>query len=212
MTTRGNHPPIEGLNRTMCRLFLLRHGATEYTAMDLQQGQLDIPLSPSGSDQARSLADRFSEEPLTAIYSSSLERSRKTAEILAGPHDLDVGVEPTLRERSVGDYEGEPASVVRARLRELNVTWSEWKPPNGETRAEAVARARPTVERLCEIHQQEQIAIVAHSGVNKGLLTAFIGAGARLGHRLGQDLACINELEYISGECRIIRVNDTCHL
>jgi broad specificity phosphatase PhoE len=197
----------------MCHLFLTRHAKTAYSAEGIETGQLDIPLSDDGVQQAKLLADRFANNPLTAIYSSTLERSRKTAEIIASRHEIPVESKPELQERCYGDFEDEHVSVIRDHLRDQEINWSEWNPPNGETRAEAVVRARPIVEGLCEQHLDDQILIVAHSGLNKGLLVSFISNDARYGHRVAQDITCVNELKYRSGgRWRLQTLNDTSHL
>lgn len=197
----------------MCHLFLTRHGETAYNADGIEMGQLDISLSDAGVQQAELLADRFADTSLAAIYSSPLERSRETAEIVASQHGIPVGSKPNLQERSYGEFEGEHVSVIQDHLRDLDTNWSEWKPPNGETRAEAVARARPVIEELCEQYLDDRILIVAHSGLNKGLLASFISDDPRYGHRVAQDLACVNELKYRSdGIWRLQTLNDTSHL
>jgi broad specificity phosphatase PhoE len=197
----------------MCHLFLARHAATAYTAEGIETGQLDVPLSDDGVRQAERVADRFATTSLAAIYSSTLARSRKTAEIIASHHGVSVKSKPALQERSYGDFEDEHVSVIRDHLRDHGTNWSEWNPPNGETRAEAVARARPIVEDLCEQQPDDRILIVAHSGLNKGLLASFISDDARYGHRVAQDLACVNELNYRSGgRWSVQTLNDTSHL
>jgi broad specificity phosphatase PhoE len=118
--------------------------------LEIEMGQLNIPLSDEGIRQAKRVADRFATTSLAAIYSNTLARSKKTAEIIASHHGVSVTSKPELQERSYGDFEGEHVSVIRDHLRDQGTNWSEWNPPNGETRAEAVARSCPIVEEFCE--------------------------------------------------------------
>lgn len=197
----------------MARLFLTRHGETEYNRQGIEMGQLDVPLSETGRRQARRLASRFRDVPIDAIYASPLDRSRRTAEIVAEPHGLAVVTRDELRERSCGDMEGEQTSVIRELLTAEGVDWSTWRPDGGETRAEAVSRALPAVVDVCESHAEDLVIVVGHSGVNKGLLAAILGDDANDGHRIEQGLACVNELEHRpDGTWRIHSVNDTMHL
>lgn len=197
----------------MTRLFLTRHGETEYNREGIEMGQLDIPLSETGRQQARCLATRFRDVPIDAIYASPLDRSRRTAEILAEPHGSTVETRDQLKERSCGDMEGEETAAIRETLAEDGLNWSNWQPEGGETRAGAVARARPAVAEVCESHADDLVAVVAHSGINKGLLAAFVCDNANYGHRIKQGLACVNELEYRSGGTwRVHTMNDTSHL
>lgn len=197
----------------MCHLYLTRHGETEYNAKGLEMGQLDIPLSAHGRKQAEALSSRLETIPLDAVYSSPLKRSHETAKTIASHHEIRVKSKLELRERSYGDIEGEKIATIREHLREEATNWSEWKPPNGETRAEAVSRARPVVESLCEQHPDGRIVVVSHSGINKGLITSIIADDARYGHRIAQDLTCVNEISYRSdGQWRVETLNDTTHL
>lgn len=197
----------------MTRLFLTRHGETEYNREGIEMGQLDVPLSETGRQQAQRLATRFRDVPVDVIYTSPLERSRRTAEILAEPHGVTVEPRDALKERSCGDMEGAETAVIGELLAEENLDWSTWRPEGGETRAEAVARARPVVEGICESHADGLVLVVAHSGINKGLLAAFVCDDASYGHRIKQGLACVNELEFRpGGTWRVHTVNDTSHL
>lgn len=94
------------------RLYLVRHGETDWNMRDLMQGWSDIPLNSTGLAQAeflRSIIAKYGLE-FNAIYSSPLQRTRKTAEIMAGT-DQQVIIEPRLLERGDGEFEGRPCSL-----------------------------------------------------------------------------------------------------
>lgn len=197
----------------MTRLFLTRHGETEHNRDGIEMGQLDIPLSETGRRQAGRLATRFRDVPIDAVYCSPLERSRRTAEILGEPHWLPVETRDELMERSCGAMEGAETEVIRETLADEGLDWSTWKPAGGETRAEAVSRARPAVADVCESHADDLVVVVAHSGINKGLIAAIACDDASCGHRFKQGLACVNELEHRpDGTWRVHTMNDTSHL
>ena len=197
----------------MGRIYLTRHGETEYNKRKIEMGQLDIPLSKRGTSQAERLAARLQETSLSAIYASPLKRSMQTANAIADAQGLDIETRDGLKERSYGEMEGKDTALIREQLDETGQNWSEWKPPGGETRAEATARAQPVLEELAQQHQDEKIAVVAHSGMNKGLITSFICGNPNFGHRVTQGLTCVNEIEYKgNGEWRVHTMNDTGHL
>lgn len=197
----------------MTRVYLTRHAETEYTRKGVETGQRDIPLTEHGHQQARSLATRFQDTSIDAIYASSLQRSRQTAETLAEPHGLAVETREGLKERSCGEMEGEDTEVIRRMLAENELNWSNWQPVGGETRPQAVARARPVLENICESTTDSRVFVVAHSGINRGLLASIICDDAGFGHRIKQGLVCVNELEYRSGGTwRVHTMNDTAHL
>src|SRR5688572_29468638 len=94
----------------MASLLLVRHGQSTWNAARRWQGWADPPLSELGEEQAREAVPRLRPLGLVAVFSSDLVRARQTAAILADglglPFDEAVGVEPGLRERSVGEWSG----------------------------------------------------------------------------------------------------------
>ena len=67
----------------MKRIYLIRHGQTDWNVEGRWQGNLDVPLGEIGYKQAQALADTLQDRPISAIYSSDLMRAVKTAEPLA---------------------------------------------------------------------------------------------------------------------------------
>jgi hypothetical protein len=90
----------------MTELLLVRHGETDWNAEGRLQGHTDRPLSDYGRDQARQLADDLATEAFDVIYASDLARARETAEIVAERLDVPVNVDPDLREKNWGTWEG----------------------------------------------------------------------------------------------------------
>ena len=90
----------------MTTLLLVRHGETDWNAEGRLQGHTDRPLSDYGRRQARRLAEELEGEELEAIYSSDLARAHETAEIVGERLGLPVALEPDLREKDWGTWEG----------------------------------------------------------------------------------------------------------
>ena len=88
------------------RVFLVRHGETEWNAQRRIQGHTDTALSARGVAQAECVAGRLADEPVAAVYSSDLRRAFQTAEAIASRHGLRVVPEVGLREVSFGEWEG----------------------------------------------------------------------------------------------------------
>ena len=65
------------------RLIAVRHGETIDNARGVAQGWRDSELSETGIEQAYKLAERLRDVETTSIYCSTLERAKKTAEIIA---------------------------------------------------------------------------------------------------------------------------------
>ena len=87
--------------------WFLRHGETDWNAQGLSQGNIDIPLNPTGLAQARSAADLLRHRGLATIVASPLSRARVTAEFVGETLGLPVSIDPDLREVSFGVQEGQ---------------------------------------------------------------------------------------------------------
>jgi probable phosphoglycerate mutase len=91
--------------------WFLRHGETDWNALGLSQGNVDVPLNPTGHAQARSAAERLYDRGITTIVSSPLSRARVTAEIVGDALGLPVQIDDGLREVRFGVQEGQPMSA-----------------------------------------------------------------------------------------------------
>lgn len=89
------------------KLFVVRHGETDWNAQHIAQGQTDIPLNAHGIEQAERLCETLKQRGLKfdAVYSSPLERVRRTAEIITG-NQYNIVLDKHLNERNLGDLEG----------------------------------------------------------------------------------------------------------
>lgn len=94
------------------RIFLARHGQSVANQQKLISGQLDTPLSEKGQQQAQWLCDVLKNEPLSAIYASSLSRAMQTAQPTAMFHGLDIHVQDNLKEIHFGLLQGRPADGI----------------------------------------------------------------------------------------------------
>src|SRR5207248_5237819 len=94
------------MKQAVTRVFMVRHGATVLSAEDRFAGATDVELSDEGREQTRRLAERLSDEKITAVYASPLGRTVETARTLAAPHGLEVQTRDGFREISHGHWEG----------------------------------------------------------------------------------------------------------
>ena len=147
----------------MTTLLLVRHGETDWNAAGRLQGHTDRPLNEYGRRQARELADRLAGDGIHAVYASDLARARETAEILGARLGLDVVVDPDLREKDWGSWEG-LTSDERARV--------EFEGESTEAHRERVLRA---LHRIVEAHPGERVAVVSHGGSLRRIQAAVSG-------------------------------------
>jgi 2,3-bisphosphoglycerate-dependent phosphoglycerate mutase len=147
----------------MTTLLLVRHGETDWNADGKLQGHTDRPLNDYGRTQARALADRLAGERIDAVYASDLSRARETAEILGERLGLPVAVDPDLREKNWGSWEGLTPDE------RLHVEFE------GETSEAHRERTLRAVERIVERHPQGRVVVVTHGGSLRRIQAAVSG-------------------------------------
>ena len=166
----------------MRKLYLVRHGETDWNRTGRFQGHTDVELNDQGRDQARALAERLRGREIAAITSSDLRRARETAEILAAT--LAAPLAPPdagLRERGYGCFEGLTREECAAKFPELWETHAKGSVvdvPGAERREIVMDRIVRAVKRNLEAHavMGTSIAIVSHGGVMRAFLEATCGA------------------------------------
>ncbi len=151
------------------RILAIRHGRTAWNADGRIQGHTDIGLDAQGLWQAGQLARALAHEELHAVYSSDLARARQTAAPLAVQQGLALGIDPGLRERGFGEFEGLQFAQVQQRWPEQADAWRRrdpgFGPRGGERLSDFGERVAAAVRRLARAHRGQHIALVTHGGV-----------------------------------------------
>jgi broad specificity phosphatase PhoE len=148
----------------VARLFLVRHGESTWNAEGRWQGQADPPLSARGEAQAAQAARTLAAlRPFDAIVASTLQRARRTAELLAATLRTDVHTHPDLVERAAGPWHGLPRSDIEA-------SWPGWladgrRPDGYEPDEDLRRRATAALAHLCRDLPGARILVVSHGGV-----------------------------------------------
>ncbi|WP_020677279.1 alpha-ribazole phosphatase [Geopsychrobacter electrodiphilus] len=184
------------------RLHLMRHGQVVGFEARRYNGQADVPLTALGIGQTHGYAARVMSVPLTAVYSSDLCRSAFGANLIGTQHHLNPVQDPRLRELHIGDWEGLTWDEIQlrwplewqARLNDLvNIA-----PPGGENLQQMADRVRLVVAELLAKHPGEEIALVAHGGVNRVILLDAIGAPLTQMFHLEQSYGCYNIIDFFA--------------
>lgn len=153
----------------MAQLLLARHGETDWNLDRRVQGHTDVPLNETGISQARALAVGLAAEPLVAVFSSDLVRASDTAAAVAALHGLPVTVDPNLREKNFGSWEGLTDTEIGERFPEAKRGF--WG--DGETTEAVAERAVAAVERIRLRYPEGLLLIVSHGGPLRALLARF---------------------------------------
>ncbi|RJF99590.1 histidine phosphatase family protein [Noviherbaspirillum saxi] len=157
----------------MTEILLIRHGETAWNAIKRLQGHLDIPLNMEGQRQAVALGRALAGEQLDAVFSSDLLRARQTAEAIAAPRGVSVQIEPGLRERCYGAFEGMLYADISERYPDAFAAWKardiDARFPRGvhvaETMREFSTRAIAAITRIVSAGKYRRVALVSHGGV-----------------------------------------------
>lgn len=204
----------------MTALLLIRHGETAWNAEQRLQGHVDIPLNAEGKRQAAALGRVLLDKSLDAIFSSDLQRALQTAQAIAAPRGMDVTVDPGLRERCFGAFEGMrydeiavryPQDYSAWRARDANARYPAGARP-AETLNEFFARAVGSIDVLLRERDYRNVAIVTHGGV----LDCLYRAAKRIDFSRPRDFdifnAGINRLNWHDGILQIVQWADVAHL
>jgi probable phosphoglycerate mutase len=202
-----------------CELLLVRHGESAAAqvgeSFPMVDGHGDPELHPEGRKQAELLADRLAEEPIDAIYVTTLRRTVETATPLATRRGIELRVEPDLREVFLGEWEG--GSIFRQKMLERGPIATRvfqeqrWEVIPGAEPADAfAARVRGAITRIAEEHRDQTVVSVSHGGVIGQILAD--ATGSRPFAFGGADNASISQLVVHEDRWIVRRFNDTAHL
>jgi probable phosphoglycerate mutase len=166
-------------------IWLVRHGATEWSANGRHTGRTDIPLTDDGRAGAAALCPILFRTRFALVLTSPLSRARETAR-LAGFADAEV--DDDLREWDYGDYEG----LTTPAIRETDPGWTVFRrdPPNGETAEHVAARVTCVLDRVSS--SPGPVLLFAHSHVLRVLTSVALGLGPRHGAQFVLDPATIS--------------------
>lgn len=167
------------------KLYLLRHGQTEYNALGYYQGMHDIPLS----DQGRAQLGR-ADFDMDVVYVTPLMRTAQTAAILFPTAKLEVVEE--LREMNFGIFEGRSDKEMAGEPEYEAWLKSEWQLPcpGGETWADFADRSCAALDKLIrQAHAEgkEKLIVVAHGGTQMAVLHRHARPARRLVEWLGKN-------------------------
>ena len=180
-------------------VYLIRHGATEGSSLKRYKGSLNVPLSEEGERQVEATSLLLRDIPLKAVYTSTLQRAIKSAEVIASHHNLAPTPIHGLRERGFGVWEGISYDEIREKYPSEFEAWADnplrFSPMGGESTLEVKGRVIQALAEILSGHNGDAIAIVAHGGVNRIMLCEFLGIPLENIFRIEQDFACLNIIE-----------------
>jgi broad specificity phosphatase PhoE len=200
----------------MTKVYLVRHGQTEWNKELRFRGRSDIPLNEEGRREAAATADALKEKDIRAIYTSPLRRSIETAQPVAEFFHLEIVPVRELIDISYGDWEGLTYDEVKRRYADTYTMWEQCPDmvqfPNGENLDEVRERSFFAFKGIVEKNPGKSILIIPHRVINKVLLCALLDLNNSQFWKVKQDTGCINLIEYSDQKVVLVKMNDTCHL
>jgi probable phosphoglycerate mutase len=199
------------------KLFMVRHGETEWNKVGRFQGQSNQRLNERGLAQARDTAKAAISWKPTALYSSPLCRTMQVAEEISRLVGLPIIAEPRLKELDLGDLEGVTGEEMRAGWPQVYQTWRNDPQavvmPRGESLAQLQERAWQAFLNLEKAHHPDEvIALVSHNFAIRAICTKLLGMPLSHFHRMYLSLGSISIMESGQMGWRLLTYNSTCHL
>lgn len=198
-------------------VILVRHGETDWNQVRrIQGGNSDTQLNKRGKQQAESVASRLKQEAIQAIYSSPLQRALNTAQAIARHHQVEVKIDPALKEIDAGELEGTTIGDIGKRLDELLVSEAEGKPIfktyGGESLAEVQQRLWSIIQHLVSQHRDGVIVVVSHYFAILTIICSVLNLPLSQIGRLRLGPGSISTIVFDEQATRLVLFNDTCHL
>jgi len=160
----------------MIRLFLTRHGETEWNKEGRLQGSKESMLTELGVKQAELLSERLNDENIDVIYSSPLQRAYKTAEAVADRKELDIIIDKNLSEMNFGEWEGLKHDEIKEISDQYDLFWNKphlYETTTGEGFSEFKERVIGSIRDIINKNDNKNVLVVAHAVVIKQILNYF---------------------------------------
>jgi broad specificity phosphatase PhoE len=181
------------------RLWLVRHGETEWSKSGQHTGRTDIPLTAAGEQQGKALGRHLAGRRFALVLTSPLQRARETCRLAGFAAVAEICED--LREWDYGIYEGRTTDAVRTE----QPGWSIWTTPvaQGESVEQVGRRAQRVIERADAV--DGDVALFAHAHVLRILAACWMGLPPAHGRHLTLATASLSVLGY-ERETRVIQV------
>jgi broad specificity phosphatase PhoE len=178
------------MNTVPLRLYLVRHGETEWSLSSKHTSQSDIPLTDQGEWDALKLGDQLRSTLFTRVFTSPTQRAQQTCALARVVPTAEL--EPDLAEWDYGDYEGQTTLDIR----KARPNWNLFRDgcPEGESPDQVSIRADRFIARLRKL--DGNIALFTHSHFGSVLATRWIGLPVIEGQHFLIGTTSLSILEY----------------
>jgi len=192
-------------------IYVIRHGKIKIEDNQRRYiGQLDLPLSAEGIQQALSLQKMLQPMNINKIFSSDLVRCQHTAEIIADHNGIETVMCKELREINMGDWEGCTFADIMQRFpgqfKARGADIGYYRVSGGESFADCYQRVKTAFHESLDC-STGNIVFVGHAGVNRLLLCYILGIPLVNIFKIRQDYGCLNVIICAGSSYQIKLVN-----
>lgn len=189
----------------MTRLYIVRHGQTEYNAKKMWIGRTDAPLDETGTQQARKIAAKLVDVEFEAIYTSPMSRAINTAAPIAeNRKNINLIMNYGLSERDFGEWECKTREEIAEENSEMfnreSDRWFYEEAPGGESMEQVYKRSAQTVDKITEQHSRGNVLLVTHHLTAKCMIAHLLGLPPLSCDKFFVDNAGIALIEYSDGQ------------
>lgn len=156
------------------KIYVVRHGQTDYNINGLFQGRKDIPLNSAGIKQAEETAQKFKNIPVDIILVSPLTRAKETAKYISNVTGIKPVIEQDLIERNFGDMEGKP-NREDCNIKMLLDYEKNYNICNVEPIQSLFKRVSDCLDKIIDKYMGKNVVLVTHGGVAQAIDIYFHG-------------------------------------
>lgn len=174
------------------KIYLARHGQTQWNVENKISGTTDVPLTEIGREQARQLAEKAKDYPIDVIIASPLNRAKDTAQYVADVKGLKVHIDERLKEQNFGIMEGtdRKSEEFIKHKKELAVRF-----PQGESSVQVMHRVYSLIDEIRVKYADKNVLLVCHGGICRAARTYFMDLTAQEYSDYSPENASITEYE-----------------
>ena len=201
----------------MTKILLVRHGHVEGIRPARFRGREDLPLTKRGSAEAlavaRCIASKWRPE---RVYTSPLSRCVATGAAIAKACGVEAQGIGELNDIDYGTWRMKSHEEMAASEPAISMAWFNtphlMRFPGGDSLQDLLARSADAVRLVLDAHPDQTVVLVSHDSVNRALLLQLADLPLSSYWRLAQTPCCINEIEIVDNQVRMLAINETSHL
>jgi len=197
------------------RIYLIRHGETEFNRLGIFRGRYEVDLNEVGRQQASQIGKALEGAGIEFLVTSPLTRAVETAEIIASALGIDYFKDEAFNNIALGEWQGVPKQKIKDEYPDL---WHLWTTepeklaiPGGETVEDVRRRSFAGLKRILD-DRKGTFAVVTHRSVIKALAAAMLDVNPPYFWKFYIDNAAFSVFEVTDAGYTLISWNNNAHL